>query len=75
MARSCRKWPELSPLVHNRCLVRLKKVTWPLANVCCKASLLTKPCNQDHTGKDMLDDHRYQAICLGPVEVACIKLH
>src|SRR5574344_1594231 len=44
MARSCRKWPELSPLVHNRCLVRLKKVTWPLVNVCCKASSLTKPC-------------------------------
>ena len=33
-----RKLPDVSPLVHSRCLVREKKVTLPLSMVLSKAS-------------------------------------
>jgi len=38
MLTTLRKWPELSPLVHRRCLVREKKVTLPLCSVAASAS-------------------------------------
>ena len=33
--------PDCSPLVHNRCLLRLKKVMWPMASVAASDSALT----------------------------------
>ena len=38
MSCTSRKWPEVSPLVHSRCLLRLQNVTRPLDRVAASAS-------------------------------------